>query len=96
MFDIIIGVSGMLLILFAFIMDQTHRWTSDDLGYDFLNFLGSFFLAIYAITLNSIPFLILQLVWALFSLKDTILDIQHRKKGLRRKSLKKIMKRKNR
>lgn len=75
-FDLIIGFLGMLLILIAFLMDQIHKWNSDNLIYDIFNFFGSLFLMYYSLVLVSIPFLILNFIWAIFSLKDIVKDLK--------------------
>jgi hypothetical protein len=72
---LIIGIGGMSLILLAFILNQLRVWTSDNLYYDITNLLGSLLLFYYSYTLESIPFLILNTVWAIFSLKDIIIKI---------------------
>lgn len=74
--NLVIGFFGMLLILIAFLMDQMHKWNSDNLIYDVFNFVGSFLLVYYAIILSSVPFLILNSIWAIFSLKDIIYDLK--------------------
>ncbi|MBT6143128.1 hypothetical protein HOH51_01300 [bacterium] len=66
----ILGVIGMLLILVAFTMNQLQKWTHESLAYDLVNFLGSVLLVYYAFVLQSVPFIVLNLVWALVSLKD--------------------------
>ncbi len=91
--DLASGITGMILILFAFLMDQTHRWNSDSLLFDLLNFVGASLLAYYAVVIVSWPFLILQLVWALFSFKDVIKDLNRVKKK-KQKKIKKINRRK--
>ena len=68
----LIGIVGAFLILVAFILNQTHKWDEDDLIYDLINFAGSLFLVIYALLLKSFPFIILNAVWGLFSLKDIL------------------------
>ena len=70
--ELAIGFIGMCLILFAFLMDQFHKWDSDTPRYDFLNFLGSAMMCYYAIYIQSYPFLGLNLVWALVSLRDLL------------------------
>jgi len=77
----LIGFSGMLIILFAFIMNQTHRWRDDFLIYDGFNALGSFLLIAYAIMISSYPFLILNLVWFIVSIRDVFLDLKKTQKG---------------
>lgn len=68
----LIGSLGAALVLIAFILNQFHVWKDTDFKYDFLNFVGSVFLIIYAILLKSYPFLILNTIWGLVSLKDVI------------------------
>ena len=68
----------MLLILIAFFLNQTGKWDKEDLVYDFVNFIGALLLVLYAIILSSIPFLLLNLVWAVVSLNDVIKDIKRK------------------
>lgn len=74
----IIGASGAGLILIAFILEQTHRWKDTDLKYDAVNLLGSALLIAYAVLLGSYPFLVLNGVWALLSLRDVIVDLKRK------------------
>ena len=75
-----IGILGMLLILFAFLLNQLNIWKNDNIRYDVVNFIGSLFLVIYAIEGKMIPFLILNLVWTLYSAVDIVKDIRKMKK----------------
>lgn len=68
----LIGVGGMVLILLAFFMNKINKWRNDDLVYDVVNFLGSMCLVIYALPTLSWPFIILDGVWAIVSLKSVI------------------------
>ncbi len=72
----LIGSFGAFLILFAFIMNQLHKWQEDYLIYDLVNLIGSLLLVIYAFILSSYPFLILNLVWLGLSLRDVIIDLR--------------------
>ena len=74
----IIGASGATLILIAFILEQTHRWKDTDLKYDVVNLLGSVLLIVYAVLLRSYPFLVLNGVWAIVSLRDVIVDLRRK------------------
>ena len=76
----IIGTIGATIILVFFILEQMHKINNESIWYDGGNFIGSVLLVIYAILLSSIPFLILNGVWAVFSLKDVITDLIKRKK----------------
>ena len=69
---ILIGTIGMLLILVAFVGDLFKKITEDNISYNILNIVGGLFLAYYAYTLDSLPFLILQIVWVLFALYKLI------------------------
>lgn len=66
--SLLIGIVGLLSILAAFAFNLFHFLSQKSLAYNILNILGSGFLAYYSWLLNSIPFLILQLVWALLSI----------------------------
>lgn len=73
---IIIGTLGALVVLIFFILEQLNVLKNSSLIYDAGNLIGSALLVIYAILLSSIPFAILNGIWALFSLKDVILDLK--------------------
>jgi len=76
---LIIGITGASLILLAFFLNQTGKWTSGNVKYDLLNGVGSLLMVIYAVLLDSIPFLILNAVWALVSFKDVFKYLLKRK-----------------
>lgn len=73
---LIIGILGAAIILAFFLLEQTNKVNNKSLWYDGGNFIGSALLVIYAILLSSIPFLILNGVWAIFSLKDVFIDLK--------------------
>ncbi len=79
-FELIFGFIGMCLILFSFLMDQMHKWNSDSRMYDLFNFIGSALMSYYAFFIPSYPFLGLNLIWALVSLKDLIIGKFSKKK----------------
>ena len=74
-FTTILGIIGALLILVAFILEQTKVWNSEMLKYDLVNFVGSAILIYYGVLIKGYPFVILNSVWALVSLHDVITDI---------------------
>jgi hypothetical protein len=76
MAGIIIGLIGMGFILTAFFMNEIGKWTPKTLTYELVNAVGSIFLVIYAIIIKSYPFLALNMVWALLSLKYTLKDLK--------------------
>jgi hypothetical protein len=69
MFDLntTVGVIGMVLILAAFIGDLFKKITEDTVIYNIMNIVGASALAYYAYNLNSMPFLFLEFVWAIFA-----------------------------
>lgn len=75
---LILGITGMICILYGFLMTQLHRWNQDQTRYDIVNFLGSALLLIYAVEGRAWPFVILNGVWALYSLKDVVGDVFRR------------------
>jgi len=68
----LIGGAGVAIILIAFFLNDTHRLNQDSATYDILNFIGSGLLVAYAILLSSIPFAVLNGIWALVSLRDIL------------------------
>ena len=68
-----LGILGMAAILFAFLMEQRHKWSGDDLIYDFTNFVGSFLLVVYGLSGRAWPFVILNGVFAIYSLWDLVM-----------------------
>lgn len=68
----IIGIAGMILILWPFWMAQTHRWTADDFWYDLFNAAGSFLLIVTAWQAGSWPLVVLNAVWGGVSLWDVL------------------------
>lgn len=72
---LLLGILGMILILVGFFGVQTHKMNQDALGYDILNFLGSALLVYYGLVGHAWPFVILNGVWALYSLKDIVSDL---------------------
>lgn len=65
MFDLnlFVGLMGMSLILIAFAGDLFKKITEDHVIYNMMNIIGGLALAYYAYSLDSVPFLILQVVW---------------------------------
>lgn len=72
----IIGIVGAFLILLAFILNQIHIWKDTGLIYDITNFIGAVLLVIYGLIIKGWPFVILNSVWAIVSLRDVVLDIK--------------------
>ncbi|MEM4263888.1 MAG: hypothetical protein QW666_03270 [Candidatus Woesearchaeota archaeon] len=81
---LMIGLCGMVLVLLAFLMNQTHIWKDTDLIYDGTNFLGGALLVWYAWIIYSWPFLLLNAVWTLWSLRDVYIDITKKPKQKRK------------
>jgi len=76
----IIGVIGAGIILVFFLLNQFKVLSVDNVWYDLANAVGSGFLMVYAYLLESLPFLILNLVWFLFSFKDVVVFFARRSK----------------
>jgi len=81
----IIGFSGMAIILIAFLLNQAKRWSADSISYDIANAVGSTLLVVYAVALKSYPFLILNAIWAVASIKDIFTDLREMNKAYRAK-----------
>ena len=64
MIDLIIGIVGMTFILVAFILDEfVRKFNQNTVQYNLLNIIGAGLLTYYAFSLNSWPFMILNIVW---------------------------------
>lgn len=70
---LLIGIVGMAGILLGFVMVQTHTWTQDDVVYDLVNGIGSILLVISAVASRAWPFVILNTIWGLYSMRDVLL-----------------------
>lgn len=68
----LIGIVGAACVLIAYVGGQLRMLTTTSIWYDGLNVLGSALLIWYAVLLGSIPFIVLNAVWIIFSLKDMI------------------------
>jgi len=66
----IIGMLGMLLVLLAFTLLKLNKIKHEELFYNLLNLVGSFFLVLSAIYTKGYAFMILNSVWVIFSLVD--------------------------
>lgn len=85
----IIGFIGALVLMVGFIMNQLGKWEITDFEYDFINLIGAAVLSVYAWQIESYPFLVLFVVWTLFSIKDVVWDgFVNIKKGKIEKQLK--------
>jgi len=71
----IIGFAGLFLILIAFILNLLKKIKTESKLYNIMNLLGSIMLTYYALLLDSIPFLILQVMWGMASLYNLIRTI---------------------
>ena len=69
-----IGFLGLVLILIAFVLNEFHRINANSKSYDVLNAVGAVLLAYYAFALNSLPFVVLNVIWAAVSLRDLFFE----------------------
>jgi len=68
----IIGIAGALIILLVFGLNEFNKLSNNSLTYDILNFAGSGLLIMNAAYFHSWPFLILNIVWLLVSLRGVL------------------------
>jgi len=66
------GIAGMFFLLLAFALNLAKRLTQDAVAYIALNILGAGLSVYYAVTLDAVPFIILESVWGLFALYKLI------------------------
>jgi hypothetical protein len=60
---VLTGYSGAVLILGGYILSRTRTVQIYGKVYDVINIVGSVFLVLYAVTLHSVPFAILNGIW---------------------------------
>ena len=77
-FTLVIGIAGMVMLLGAFALNLLMIITESSKSYILLNICGAGILVFHAIEVNSIPFMILEAVWAMFAIYKLI--IIYRKK----------------
>jgi hypothetical protein len=68
-----LGTAGMFLLLVAFLLGQLGRLSAQSGSYNMLNVIGGGLLCYYAITLGSVPFLLLEGVWTASALWKLVL-----------------------
>ena len=63
---LVIGVIGMILIVVGFVLDEFwDKFNPNTVRYNLINLFGSALLIYYAFSLNSWPFIVLNVVWFL-------------------------------
>jgi hypothetical protein len=75
---LVIGIVGMTCMLIGFFGVQSHRMNQDSLGYDVLNLIGGVLLVVYGVAGEVWPFVVLNGIWALTSLRDVIVDLRQK------------------
>jgi len=70
---LIIGIAGMFILLIAFILNLFVKLSQDSITYGLLNTIGGLLLAFYAYTIESFPFLVLEMVWTISAFYKTVL-----------------------
>ncbi len=68
----LIGVVGAAFILLFFILSEVGKVHTGDTSYSLGNFIGSGLLCTYSIIIASVPFAILEGIWALTALHSLI------------------------
>jgi len=66
----IVGVFGAAFVLLGFVGNRVRWWSASDQIYVRINAVGSLVLIGYSYWISSYPFVVLNVVWLLFSLKD--------------------------
>ncbi len=68
----IVGIVSAGMTLTAFVGNEYGKMTAESIWYDVLNFVASIGLLLYAAHLGSLPFMIINTVWALVSGFDVV------------------------
>lgn len=80
-FATLVGVTGAGLLLIAFIATEFKKLKPSSFLYDTLNFSGAAFLVWYAVLLESVPFIILEGIWAVIVLLDVVKKLAEKGKN---------------
>lgn len=64
---LLIGTVGAALLLIAFTLEKFELLQNNSFEYNMLNFIGAALLTWYALILNSVPFIVLEGIWALIA-----------------------------
>lgn len=67
-YSVLIGSTGVLLLLLAFILNLFKIIKTNSFIYSFLNFIGAGIACYTSVLIDFIPFVILEIVWALVGL----------------------------
>ncbi|MBU0506507.1 MAG: hypothetical protein ABII18_06310 [bacterium] len=73
---------GLGCLLLGFLLNTMHKIGRDSYFYNGLNLVGGLVLAYYSFCISSIPFLILQIIWALVALWGIIKLIYKKRASL--------------
>ena len=79
----ILGILSALLTLSAFIMNQYDMLSNDDIRYDAMNMFSGIGLVIYAISINGVPFMLTNSVWAVVSGIDVVKYFLKKRRGVK-------------
>ncbi len=74
--NLIIGIIGMFLLLLAFALNLLKKVTEHSYSYILFNIFGAGLSTYYAYTLNAVPFIILEVVWASFAVYKLIVVVK--------------------
>ena len=66
----LLGIFGATLVLIGFVGNRLRYWRSNSRSYVVINALGSLALVVYSTIIESYPFIVLNVVWLLFSVND--------------------------
>ncbi|MBD3361488.1 hypothetical protein GF358_01720 [Candidatus Woesearchaeota archaeon] len=66
------GITGTFIILVAYLLNLFNVLDKKHLVYLAMNMVGALSLAYYSFQINSIPFIILNIAWAAFTLLDFV------------------------
>jgi len=75
---LIFGIAGMLMLLGAFALNLMRIITENSYLYIILNILGAGILVYHAFEVDSVPFMILEAVWAIFAIYKLIIVFRKR------------------
>ncbi|MFB6088933.1 MAG: hypothetical protein ABEK36_04100 [Candidatus Aenigmatarchaeota archaeon] len=66
------GSFGLVLLLVAFYMNKTDKWSNKSVRYNIVNALGAGILVLYALKTGGRIFIVLETIWMLVAIKGII------------------------
>ncbi len=75
----VIGIVGVLMVLWAYIYIQINKWTRDTMAFSVVNFVGSILIIISLCHTMNLASFIIEIAWLIISAYGIIRCMRHKK-----------------